>query len=123
MIHVPIDSLGNENSAAAQFIWDAWMKQNIANLYLADSAGQAANFLNMPKLLIESKNANFYYTDQMDGFIQFLDDIGDTNHTVIDFEGNSLLTGTADHFLYDLLEDILIFHSEHFPASGAVKNK
>ncbi len=118
-LQMPIDSSGNMDSPAAQFVWDAWMKQNIENLYYADADGQASNFFSMPKLLIESKNADFYYTDQMDGFIKFLDDIGDRRHTVIDFEGNSLLTGTADHFLYDLLEDILIFHSDHFELPSA----
>ncbi len=118
MLQVPIDSLGNMNSPAAQFVWETWMKNNIADLYAADDAGQAANFRNMPKLLIESKNADYYYTDQMDGFIQFLNSIG-ARHTVIDFNGNSLLTGTADHFLYDLLEDILIFHSDHFASTKA----
>lgn len=123
MLQMPIDSLGNMSSPAAQFVWDTWMKQNIESLYNADSAGQASHFLAMPKLLIESENADFYYTDQMEGFIQFLGSINDTNHTVIDFKGNSLLTGTADHFLYDLLEDILIFHSEHFQVSKGAGNK
>ena len=77
----------------------------------------------MPKLLIKSENAEFYNTDQMNGFIQFLDDIGDTNHTVIDFHGNDVLTGTASHFLYDLLEDILIFHSDHFQVPEDVESR
>jgi len=122
MLQVPIDSLGSMSSPAAQYVWDAWMKQNIASLYAADSAGQADHFRNMPKLLIESKNADYYYTDQMDGFIQFLNSIN-ARHTVIDFNGNSLLTGTADHFLYDLLEDILVFHSDQFKAEGVAKSQ
>lgn len=123
MIHVPIDSLGSENSDAAKNIWSEWMKQDISSLYNADSAGQAANFRDMPKLLIKSENAEFNYTDQMDGFIDFLNQIGDTHHEVIDFEGNQLLNGTADHFLYDLLEDILIFHSEHFQIPGSIESR
>jgi S-formylglutathione hydrolase FrmB len=123
MIQLPIDSTGSMNSAAAQYIWNQWMKQDIASLYNADSAGQAANFRDMPKLLIESENADFHYTDQMNGFIAFLNQIGDTNHEVIDFKGNQLLTGTADHFLYDLLEDILIFHSEHFQIPGDIESR
>jgi S-formylglutathione hydrolase FrmB len=123
MVQLPIDSAGHMDSPGALFIWQKWMEHDIASLYNADLAGQAANFRDMPKLLIISENADYYYTDQMNGFLDFLSSIGDTNHTVIDFKGNNLLTGTADHFLYDLLEDILIFHSEHFEIPGDIEGR
>ncbi len=119
MVHVPIDSLGAHNSV----IWDKWLEQSIPTLYTSDPYGFAGDFLDMPKLLIKSDQAEFYYGDQMDGFIDFLTSIGDTNFTVIDFKGNSQLSGTADHFLYDILEDILIFHSQAFEIPPDIEPK
>jgi len=109
-VHVPIDSLGNVNS----LIWQKWMDNNIENIYTNDPAAYASNFKDIKKLLVKSDQAEYRFGEQMDGFIAFLDDIGDTNHTVMEFTGNSRLTGTSDHFLYDILEDILIFHSQAF---------
>jgi hypothetical protein len=117
-IHVPFDSLGNINN----FIWDLWMQHNIQNMYEANVNGTAAQFSAMPKLLIESRGAEFHFDEQMDAFIQFLQNSTDpSKYTVMDFRGNPNLTGTADHFLYDLLDDILIFHSNNFAASAAAK--
>jgi len=109
-VHLPIDSTGNVNG----FIWQKWMDNSIPSIYDADPAGYAVNFKDIRKLLVKSDEAEYRFTEQMDGFIDFLDDIGDTNHTVMEFKGNSRLTGTSDHFLYDILEDILIFHSKAF---------
>jgi hypothetical protein len=60
-----------------------------------------------------SQDAELFYDEQMTGFIQFLN-ASAFNYDLKTFEGNSALTGTANHFLYDILEDILIFHSEQF---------
>ena len=109
-VHVPIDSLGNVNN----LIWQKWMENNIENIYTTDPAAYASNFKDLKKLLVKSDQAEYRFGEQMDGFIAFLDAINDTNHTVMEFNGNARLTGTSDHFLYDILEDILIFHSQAF---------
>jgi len=107
--HVPFDSTG----AIVQPIWDKWLEKSIPSLYSNDTLGYAAAFDTMPKLLISSDYPEFYYNEQMAGCIDFLTENGITFDTM-SFSGNGALTGTADHFLYDLLEDILIFHSKHF---------
>jgi hypothetical protein len=118
-IHAPIDSatgLINEE------IWNVWMQHSIPSIYQADPAGYAANFAAMPKLLIKSDQAKYYYNEQMDGFMQYLT-ANSIPYESITFAGNQQLTGTVDHFLYDLLEDILIFHSEHFNVPDDITGK
>jgi len=113
-VHVPYDTA---TGMISEFVWNHWMENNIQNLYQADANGYASNFDDMKKLLVKSRNsadAEFHYGDQMDAFIDFLNANGDTNYSVMDFVGSDNLPGTADHFLYDLLEDILIFHSDNF---------
>jgi len=117
MVHVPFDSSG----AFSDPIWNTWLENSIPVLYQNDPYGYASDFLAMPKLLVKSEQAKFHYEDQMDGFIEFLESIGDTHYTVMNFKGNSILTGTADHFLYDILEDILIFHSANFEIPGDIE--
>jgi len=111
-VHVPFNSTGGINP----FIWNKWMEHNIQDMLEADVSGNAAHFSNdMDKLLIWSKDAEFHYDQQMNAFAQYLKDNTDTSkYTVMDFAGNGVLSGTADHFLYDLMDKILIFHSQHF---------
>ncbi len=119
-VHMPFDSFGLPNPV----IWDEWMRHNIEDLYLADANGNAAHFDDMKKLLIKSENsadAKFYYGEQMDAFIAYLGGKGDTNYEVRTFGGNGSLPGTADYLMYDLLEDILIFHSENFEISEDIE--
>jgi S-formylglutathione hydrolase FrmB len=116
-IHVPYDPAGGINS----FIWDLWMEHNIQNIYEADVDGYAAHFDDVKKLLVRSQEAKYHYGEQMDGFIQWLQDKNDANYTVMEFTGNDNLSATADHFLYDILEDILIFHSDNFVIPGDIE--
>lgn len=119
-VHMPFDSLGMINP----MIWDLWMNHNIENLYVADDNGHAAHFDGMKKLLIKSTNsadAEFHYGEQMDAFIAYLQAKGDTNYEVKTFSGNGTLPGRADYFMYDLLEDILIFHSNNFVIPGDIE--
>jgi hypothetical protein len=109
-IHYAYDNQRNLNTS----IWNVWMQNNIEDMYNANVGGHAADFDNVAKLLIKSEDAKYYYTEQMDAFIQFLVDKNDPNFDTLTFQGNELLVGTADHFLYDLMEDILIFHSNEF---------
>ncbi|MEE9443831.1 MAG: alpha/beta hydrolase-fold protein [candidate division Zixibacteria bacterium] len=109
--HAPIDSTG----AIDNFIWGLWMAHNIDSLYVNDPEGFATQFNDMPKLLISSDEAKFHYDDQMTAFLNFLNSNGmGTTIQHLTFEGNSEMPATADSYLYDLLEDILIFHSENF---------
>jgi hypothetical protein len=117
-VHTPFDSLGGLNT----FIWDLWMDHNIQNIYEADTSGYATAFSQMPKFLVKSEGAKFYYGEQMESFISFLNNNTDPSKLdVMEFRGNQILTGTADHFLYDILEDILIFHSDNFEIPGDIQ--
>lgn len=108
--HYPYDNSKNR----VDFIWDFWMQHNIENMYNANLDGHAAEFDNMPKLLVKSEAAKFHYDEQMNAFIQFLVNKNDPNFDTLTFLGNDLLIGTADNFLYDILEEIMIFHSKQF---------
>ena len=108
-VHMPFDSTGALNNN----IWQLWMNNNIETLYRNVLSEKATYFERMPKLLVVSQGAEFSFGEQMDGFMEFMNDNA-LNYQVKSFKGNAVLTGTADHFLYDLLEDILIFHSEQF---------
>lgn len=107
--HAPIDSTGAFN----EFIWDIWMDHNIQNLYEDDAMGYAAAFPEMPKLLVQSNDPVFNYGDQMNAFRQFLN-ANAMSYDLVTFRHNEKLDGTADNFLYDLLKDILVFHSDNF---------
>ncbi|MFH1700245.1 MAG: alpha/beta hydrolase-fold protein [Candidatus Zixiibacteriota bacterium] len=109
--HAPIDSTGTFDT----YIWGLWMAHNIDSLYINDPEGFSAQFTNMPKYLVTSDEAKFHYDEQMSAFIDFLNSNGMSStfqHEV--FEGNGELPATAENYLYDLLEDILIFHSDNF---------
>lgn len=108
-VHVPFDSTGVINDV----IWGQWMDRNIESLYQNDTLGYAAAFDTIPKLLIRSADAKFHYGEQMDAFMKFMTDNG-IRYEAMTFRGTDRLTGTVDHFLYDLLVDILIFHSQNF---------
>ena len=107
--HMPFDSTGQWINS----IWSLWMAHNIDSLYINDALGHASNFTSMPKLLISSSDAEFNYDEQMSSFMQFLDGNA-MPYTYETFSGTSELNGTTEHYLYDLLEDVLIFHSNHF---------
>jgi len=119
-IHVPFDSTGAMNP----FIWGKWMDHNIQNMIEAPGNGTAQHFLNdMDKMLIWSRDAEFHYDQQMLAFAQYLRENTDTTKlSVMDFAGNGSLSGTADHFLYDLFEPILVFHSSHFGGVPVVED-
>ncbi|MCP4568419.1 MAG: hypothetical protein GY841_12655 [FCB group bacterium] len=107
-IHLPYDSAG----ARHDYIWDLWMENNIANLYAVADPAIAADFMTMNKLLVSSSDAVFHYGEQMTAFTGFLGSNSMTYQTQT-FNGTDRLSATANHYLYDLLEDILIFHSNN----------
>jgi hypothetical protein len=108
-VHLPFDSTGAHND----FVWQLWMNNNIESLYANADPDNAAYFDGMAKLLVRSDGARLHHDEQMDGFVQFLN-ANAIDYQLTTFTGNDLLSGTADHCVYDLLEDILIFHSDNF---------
>jgi hypothetical protein len=111
--HVPFDSTGAINSA----VWSIWMNHNVDSMYENADPLQKAAFPAMKKLLITVENSTAHFDEQMSGFMQFLDANG-MEYEHKSFTGSNMLSGTADHYMYDILEDILIFHSDNFRAAG-----
>lgn len=112
-IHVPFDNTGAINSD----IWGLWLGHNVDSLYENAAALSKANFVDMKKLLITVDDSKYRFDEQMSGFMQFLDANG-MEYQQKNYSGSDVLSGTADHYLYDIFEDILIFHSDNFKAAG-----
>ena len=112
-VHLPYDSAGTRHD----YIWDIWMDNNIANIYADTDPLLAAEFETMNKLLISSSEAVFHYDEQMSAFTNFLSSNNMAYQTKT-FTGTNQLTATANHYLYDLLEDILIFHSNNLNSTN-----
>jgi hypothetical protein len=111
--HVPFDHTGTINSA----VWNLWMSHNVESMYDNAAPLQKAAFPAMKKLLITVEDSKAHFDEQMSGFMQFLDANG-MEYEHKSFSGSDVLSGTADHYMYDILEDILIFHSDNFRAAG-----
>lgn len=108
-VHMPFAPDGSVNNN----IWPLWMANNIADVHQRDDFGYAAHFDTIAKLLISSNEAKYFNKEQMDGFTAYLT-ANSISYESNSFRGNDMLSGTADLFMYDLLEDILIFHSDNF---------
>jgi hypothetical protein len=111
-VHVPFDHNGVINGT----VWGLWMDHNVDRMYENAAPLTKANFVDMKKLLVTVDDSRDLFSEQMTGFMQFLDANGmeyETKH----YGGSDVLSGTADHYLYDILEDILIFHSDNFKAA------
>lgn len=111
--HVPFDSTGAINSD----VWRLWMSHNVDSMYENAEAIPKGAFPDMKKLLITVDNSTDHFGEQMNGFMQFLDANG-MAYEHKNYSGSNVLSGTTDHYLYDILEDILVFHSDNFRAAG-----
>lgn len=112
-VHVPFDHAGAINSA----VWGRWLNHNVDSMYENAAPLSKTNFIGMKKLLITVDDSRDRFDEQMSGFMQFLDANG-MEYQHKNFNGSNVLSGTADHYMYDILEDILIFHSDNFRAAG-----
>jgi len=112
-VHVPFDHAGAINNA----VWGRWLNHNVDSMYENAAPLSKTNFIGMKKLLITVDDSRDRFDEQMSGFMQFLDANG-MEYQHKNFNGSNVLSGTADHYMYDILEDILIFHSDNFRAAG-----
>ncbi len=102
--HLPFDSLGN----AYQPIWDNfWLPNNLENLL----AGSNLDGVNM--WIATSDEASFSYHEQTVSWLSTLQSEGlaHISYTYSGYEGNP---ATSDQYIYDLLKELLIFHSNSF---------
>ncbi|HEX2896696.1 MAG TPA: hypothetical protein VHP63_01420, partial [candidate division Zixibacteria bacterium] len=106
--HLPFTSDGN----AYSFIWDNfWMTEDLENLL-----DTAANKLNGVNLWVATTNeANPNYRQQTLSWINTLNN-APYNYpvTVRNYEGVPGNPASGDQYLYDLLREMLIFHSQSF---------
>jgi len=111
--HMPFDSTGVINDD----IWQVWMHNNIDYLYQQADGNNQNRFRLMRKLMVTTGYDEYFFNEQMNAFAAFL---RASNMTFDEktLPGTTMLTAGADRYLYDLLEDVLIFHSEAFKAAG-----
>ena len=111
--YMPFDSTGLINDE----IWQIWMNNNIDYLYQQADGIDQNRFRLMRKLMVTTGYDEYLFNDQMNAFVAFLR----ANNMTFDektMTGTTLAAAGADRYLYDLLEDVLIFHSEAFKAAG-----
>ncbi len=101
--HLPFDNAGNPYAP----VWDAfWLPNNLENL---DPGG--LDDVNI--WIASSDEAGFGYHDQTMSFISTLQGWG-RPVTTFEYEGYPGSPATGDQYVYDLLKEMLIFHSEAF---------
>ncbi len=104
--HMPFDADGN----VYQPIWDMWMRNNLENIHTAVGGTPLAD---MNIWVASNPNAKWNYHDQTQSWITFL---GTQGYAVEEYDYSSFTDDpiTEDEYLYDILREMLIFHSENF---------
>jgi hypothetical protein len=108
--HLPFDSLGN----VYQPVWDRWMANNLENMYEA-AGGTPLEGVNI--WVASNPGAKWNYFDQTQSWISFLknEQCAVTEHPYSSYETDPVY---ESEYLYDLLREMLIFHSDNFKRSG-----
>ncbi len=86
-------------------IWDIWMEENLENLYTG------SELMNTDVWMATSTEAKWGYHDMTTSWAATL---GQDIVTVHEYEGYEGRPATGNQYMYDLLRDILKFHSESF---------
>jgi hypothetical protein len=104
--HLPFDSLGKAYAPA----WNRWMANNLENMYTA-AGGDALDGVNV--WVASNPNAKFHYYEQTQSWLSFLrsEQVSVTEYPYSSFGSDPI---TQDEYLYDLLREMLIFHSDNF---------
>jgi hypothetical protein len=107
--HLPFDSTG----AVSSTIWPLWMSNNIDSLYVA--AG--GNALDNTKIWIGNNPASKWnYGTMTSSFTSFIQsELPASSVTVHQYNGIGQ-TGSTDESVYDILREMLKFHSDNFYA-------
>lgn len=107
--HLPFDSTG----AVADTIWPYWMRNNLDSMYVA--AGTPFNGMDI--WVGDNPDAKWNYGEMTAQWINFLDAMkgaGGFNLQVHQYDSFSDNPVTGDEYVYDLLRQMLIFHSNSF---------
>ena len=104
--HVPFDGSGNVNSD----IWALWMRNNLDSLL----AGAGAGVLNgVNQWIGTSPNARFGFHEMTMSWVSTLEGDGYTPE-VYQYNGYEGNPAQGSEYVYDLIREMLIFHSQNF---------
>ena len=106
--HLPFDSTG----AVYTPIWERWIGNNLENMYWA----QGGRPLDGTKMFFATnRNARWNYDQMTQSWITFLREVGyGDSITVYPYDSYDDRPVVNDEYLFDLLRQMLIFHSDHF---------
>ncbi len=104
--HMPFDADGN----VYQPIWDLWMRNNLEDIHTAVGGTPLAD---MNIWVASNPNAKWNYHEQTQSWVTFMVNQG---YSVEEYDYSSFNDDpiTEDEYLYDILREMLIFHSENF---------
>jgi len=109
--HLPFDGTGS----VYQPIWDMWLANNLETLH--DNAGVADPLDGVNMLLITNPHAKWGYDEMTDSWGDFLDAQGYSveRHQYV---GTENVGDPNEQFLYDIIREMLVFHSRNFSAGN-----
>ena len=105
--HLPFDSTGEADTS---LIWPLWMRNSLDSLH-EQAGGRPLDDVNM--WIASNPDAKWEYYDMTQGWVDFL--IGQgypvEEYEYSGFSGDEVI---QDEYLFDLLREMLIFHSNNF---------
>lgn len=106
--HLPFDYAGQPY----QPIWDLWLDNNLENM-------MTGNELDGVDIWIAtSPEVHYGYHDQTMSWAATLESSG-YSPTVVEYTGTDEIPATAHQYIFELMRDMLKFHSDNFKANGA----
>jgi len=112
--HLPFDSTGQLYAP----IWDLWMRNNLESI-LADTGNTRLD--NVDIWIGTSSEQALSYREQTTSWIAHLQSQG-FDPEVFEYSGYEGHPATADQYIYELMEQMLIFHSRNFEAAMVAGN-
>ena len=107
--HLPFDSTGQPYTP----IWNMWLRNNLETI-LSDSENSRLN--NVDIWIGTSPQQALSYREQTLAWINHLESQG-FDPEVYEYSGYEGHPATSDQYIYDLMEQMLIFHSRNFEAA------
>ncbi|HVP07336.1 MAG TPA: hypothetical protein VMS71_05785 [Candidatus Acidoferrum sp.] len=112
--HFPFDNTGTPYQGP-NMIWQRWMRNNLDSLYWHAPSAQPLDGVQMYFLETPESDPNYGFHEQTTSFRNFLANRHLNSQVwVKEYEGYKGKPATKDQYLYDLLKDMLIFHSHAF---------
>ncbi|MDH4034275.1 MAG: hypothetical protein OEV80_10805, partial [candidate division Zixibacteria bacterium] len=106
--HLPFDYAGQPHPP----IWNLWLENNLENM-------MTGNELDGVDIWIAtSPEVHYGYHDQTMSWISTLEGSG-YSPTVVEYTGTDENPATTHQYIFELMRDMLKFHSDNFEANGA----